>query len=102
MTLSPKPYLSKLPLSTVLSLINFYFKTDHRGIHLPSITIVLMVHQSLRDLLGNNLRKNKNFQNIKVLSIIWTSMNVDVTSLSDSRMRKVNYLYSSIKFQTIK
>ena len=51
-----------------------------------------MVHQSLRDPLGNNLRKNKNFQNIEVVSIIWTSMNVDVTSLSDSRMRKVNYL----------
>ena len=35
-----------------------------------------------------------NFQNMEaqVVSIIWTSMNVDVTSLSDSRMRKVNYL----------
>ena len=49
------------------------------------------MHQSLRDPLGNNLR-NKKIQNIEVVSIIWTSMNVDVTSLSDSRMRKVNYL----------
>ena len=49
------------------------------------------MHQSLRDPLGNNLR-NKKIQNIEVVSIIWTSMNVDVTSLSDSRMRKINYL----------
>ena len=41
--------------------------------------------------MANNLR-GKKVQNIEVASIIWTSMNVDVTSLSDSRMRKVNYL----------
>ena len=34
----------------------------------------------------------KYFQNIKVVSMIWTSMYVDVTSVSDSMMRKVNYL----------
>ena len=56
----------------------FYFETDHRGIHLPSITIVLMVHQPLRDTLGNNFQKI--YIEVHVVSIIWTSMNVDVTS----------------------
>ena len=61
-----------------------------------------MVHQSLRDPLGNNLRKHFFSQNIEVVSILWTSMNVDVISLSDSSLQDAKgYLLSSVKFQTI-
>ena len=61
-----------------------------------------MVHQSLRDPLGNNLRKHFFSQNIEVVSILWTSMNVDVISLSDSSLQDAKgYLFSSVKFQTI-
>ena len=84
MTVSPKPYLSKFLFSTVLS--TFISKLT------PSITIV-MVHQSIN--YGSYMHVFnfiKYFQNIEVVAIIWTSMNVHVTSLSDSRMRNVNYL----------